>query len=351
MAKLHQIGTPAGTARAAGCRLWRRIADPAAPAPPAEAVARFAELVTAATAHALCGPCPELDPSSVTQARLLNRFRHGTGTLWLDRLAQAGLPALAIKGLATGPWLYPAPEDRAVSDADILVRRSDLGAVLDLFGAAGFAFRPLPTRSPWGFVGDASFQPLMAPDGGTNIDLHVEGDAWPFAVALPAADLLAQAVDAGGRRRPAPTHSLLLAASHAARDLFTVDAIKSVVDALLMLRRPADIDWAELSGRARAGHMQRPVSAFMALLGRLGADIGPALAAGIPAGRIGGNVFESVADAHLRLFADAGAPGPLARLRREWCLAAEPRVALRRDLKRLAGLVRPDPGLPPSRPR
>ncbi|MEC9346959.1 MAG: nucleotidyltransferase family protein [Pseudomonadota bacterium] len=348
MANLHQIGTPAATPLAEGLSLWRRIADPANPRPSGEAVAAFGRLVSAATAEAVLGPGPDLPPAMVGQTRLLNRFRHGTGRHWLGALRDAGIPAVALKGLATGAWLYPRAEDRAVSDADILVRRGDLGAALDLFRGAGFAFEALPTRSRWGFIGDASFQPLMAPDGGTNIDLHVEGDAWPFARALTVDEIFAEATTCGEISAPSPTHCLLLAASHTARDLFTVDSIKTVVDGLLMLRRPEEFNWRELAARARRGQMLRPVSSYLALLGRLGAGVEPAAKAGMPVARIGGAAFEAVVKAHLQLFPETTAPGALARLVREWRLAAEPGVALRRDLKRLTGLVRPDRGLPPG---
>ena len=324
MANLHQIGTPAETPRAEGMVLWRRIADPDRPRPSGEAVATFARLVSAATAEAVLGPGPDLPPAMVGQTRLLNRFRHGTGRHWLGALRDARIPAVALKGLATGAWLYPRAEDRAVSDADILVRRGDLGAALDLLRGAGFAFEPIPTRSRWGFIGDASFQPLLAPDGGTNIDLHVEGDAWPFARALTVEEIFADATTYAEIPAPSPTHCLLLAASHAARDLFTVDSIKTVVDGLLMLRRPAAIDWTELADRARRGQMLRPVGSYLALLGRLGATVEPAAVAGLPVARTGGAAFEAVVDAHLRLFPETTAPGAIARLVREWRLAAEP---------------------------
>ena len=66
----------------------------------------------------------------------------------------------------------------------------------------------------------------------------------------------------------------MLSASHAARDLFTADAAKTVIDGLLMFQRGERIDWSEIAGRARKGRMLRPVSVFVALLGRLGAEPG-----------------------------------------------------------------------------
>ena len=43
-------------------------------------------------------------------------------------------------------------------------------------------------QARWGFVSDASYVPFHSPDGVTNIDLHVEPDAWPLPLGLPADD-------------------------------------------------------------------------------------------------------------------------------------------------------------------
>ena len=167
-----------------GLDIWRRIAGAGTGTdgvsdPDPDLAAALADRVTAATVAAVL-PGAQLPDETVRQSQLLNRFRHAAGRRWYGAIADAGLPVLAIKGLASGAWLYPAPQDRGVSDADLLVRGEDLGAVIDLLEARGFAFATEPTRSRWGFVSEASFQPLLSPDGAVNIDLHVAGDAAPF---------------------------------------------------------------------------------------------------------------------------------------------------------------------------
>lgn len=332
-----------------GLDIWRRIAGPMPPTgrvsdSDPDLVAALADRVTAATLAAVL-PGTDLPDETIRQSRLLNRFRHAAGRQWYGAIADAGLPVLAIKGLASGAWLYAAPEDRGVSDADLLVRREDLGTVIDLLEARGFAFASEPTRSRWGFVSEASFQPLLSPDGAVNIDLHVAGDAAPFDTALPTADMLAAAQVRDGLTIPSPTHAFMLSASHAARDLFTADAAKTVVDGLLMFQHGDRIDWPEVAARARKGRMLRPVAVFVALLGRLGADVSRA-AGELPVDRVGGRFFERIVRDHCNMFPPSGVPGTGERLVRQWLLAAAPSVALQRDVRRIAGLIRPRSGLP-----
>lgn len=332
-----------------GLEIWRRIAGPMPPTGSVSGsdpglVAALADRVTAATVAAVL-PGTDLPDETVRQSRLLNRFRHAAGRQWYGAIVDAGLPVLAIKGLASGVWLYGAPQDRGVSDADLLVRREDLGAVIELLEARGFAFASEPTRSRWGFVSEASFQPLLSPDGAVNIDLHVAGDAAPFDAALPTADMLAAAQVRDGLNIPSPTHAFMLSASHAARDLFTADAAKTVIDGLLMLQRGEGIDWSEIAIRSRKGRMLRPVSVFVALLGRLGADVSQA-ADELPVGGIGGWFFERIVRDHCNMFPPSGIPGTGERLARQWLLGAAPSVALQRDLRRIAGLIRPHSGVP-----
>lgn len=316
-------------------------------------LAALASLISAAGVAALiAGADAVLGEPAVRQARLLNRFRRGQGERWVAALNTAGIDAIAMKGLASALSVWPDPDGRAVSDTDILVRPGDLGAALDLLRRNGFTVADMPTRGPWGFVGDASFQPLIGPEDGANIDLHVQGDAWPFVKALPAEEIIAAAVPCPVENvlLPAPTHRFLIAASHAAGDLFTADAIKSVVDGMLMLRSADRIDFAELHDRCRRAHLLRPVTVYCALLGRLGVDAGEAQAAGFPLASVGGAAFENVVDEHMRCFAGVEVPGPMAKLLREARLAAGWQVLAWRNWRRLSGLVSPRRGHPAGFP-
>lgn len=330
--------------------LWRCIAGHRADEPAdGAALRRLAEHVTPAMAAAAAGTTTGLDESALRSSRLLNRFRRHAALNALGLLGEGGIPALPLKGLASALWLYGNADDRAIGDADLLVRAGDLDRAIGALERAGFAFVLLPTRSRWGFIGDASFQPLRAADGSLHLDLHVEGDAWPFARALPAEAIFRAATEHAGVRLPNPTHCYLIAASHAARDLFAVEALKGVIDGLLMLREPGRIDWREVTERAAAGNMVRGVASFTALLGRLGAETAPARRAGLPVGRVDGPTFERVVAEHLALFRHGTALPTMTRLAREWRLGAAPAVALRRAGLRLGGLLRPDAGLPRRR--
>lgn len=314
----------------------------------ADRVTALAALISAATAAAIVPGAEALLPAGdIRQARLLNRFRRLQGEKWAAALTAAGIPNVALKGLASAHCLYPSADDRAVSDADILIRSPDLPAALDLLAGHGFAFAETPTRSPWGFVSDASFQPLIGRDG-ANIDLHVQGAPAPFEKAASAADILSasETTPVEGLRVPSPEHRFLIAAAHAASDLFGRDAIKSTVDGLLMLRAGGALDWPAIRRMAAAGGMMRPLNAFLALLGALGGDTGPAEAAGFRPAAVRGRVFERVVRDHRAMFEGCAEPSALTRLRREAFLAASWPVFARRNWRRLTGLLRPRKGLP-----
>lgn len=331
--------------------IWRAIAggqvDVAAMDP--DRLMALSSLISAAGVAALIlAAGTVLGEADVRQARLLNRFRRSQGERWVAALNEAGIDAIAMKGLASALTVWPDPDARAVSDADILVRPDDLRSAVELLQAEGFTLAEMPTRGPWGFVGDASFQPLIGPQDGANIDLHIQGDAWPFARALPAEDLIAGAVagPVDGVKLPSPTHRFLIAASHAAGDLFTADAIKSVVDGMLMLRSPDRVDFTELRDRCWRGHMMRPVTVYLTLLRRLGAETEAAEVAGFRVRSVNGSTFETVVRDHMQCFAGVEEPGALTKIIREARLCAEWRVLAWRNWRRLSGLVRPRRGDP-----
>ena len=145
-------------------------------------------------------------------------------------------------------------------------------------------------------------------------------------------------------------HMLLLAASHAARDLFAPHAVKSLLDAALLLRRhQSAFDWDRLTALARAGRSLRPLSVTLALLSALGLPLPtvPETLCRRPRG-LAGVEFGRLA-ASLQALPAAAEATPLQRLRLEWLLAAGPGVSLQRNLRRLRGLVRANPGLPATR--
>lgn len=323
--------------------------DASTPPGPDE-IARFAALTSPATAAALLVPAdgislPEpLTRANVETARKLNGFRRRLGEQWVRRIADAGFDVMVIKGGASAHMLYHRPEDRGLSDLDILIRPEDLTSVSRFLLRHDCRFAEVATRSPWGFVSDASFQPLITPDGAGNIDLHIHPDAWPLHRALTSADLFdrSQELD-NGLRLPHPDDHLLIMASHAARDLFGANAMKGIVDGLILVSRPdIPIDVTRVLTIARLGYCGRPVENFLRILQALGAGPIPGLPErGGPSGLIV-DAAQMIAD----LFPD-GTDLPFSvKLKREFGLAATLPVALFRLGKRALGLIKPASGVP-----
>ena len=344
----------------AGRRLWRHALavlqgrPPPGGLPPhdpalAAAARRFVAATSPALADHLLGPAAGCDAGAVRRSRLLNRFARVGGARWAARLADDGIETVALKGLALAPTIYPDADLRAMSDADLLVRRRDLAAAIRSLGRHGLRFVPPRARSRWGFVSDASFLPMVSADGGANVDLYVQPDAWPLYRGLDVEAVMRSArpveVDGISLLAPAEAHSLLVVASNAGRDLFGPTTVPKLLDAVLLAGRLTPAGLAEAAERAAAAGLAGPVSCLLALAGRLGARL-PALppALATPAGPIAGMEFERLIDDYAEVF--RAPPGPLVRLRREWLLAAGPTVSIRRNLRRLAGLVRPHTGLP-----
>jgi hypothetical protein len=277
----------------------------------------------------------------VTQSRLLNRFRRADGLRWARHAAEHGVQVVCLKGLAAAHLFYPDPDLRIMSDADLLVASADHGQLVSIYQTAGLRFYQAEARSPWGFLSDASLLPLTSADGASNIDLHVHPDAWPLHLGLSSADVFAAArriaTADGDIWVPSLTHMLLLSASHAARDLFGPSTAKSLIDAALLLRQSGgEVDWREFEARLHPGRVGKPVRAFLAMLQRLGADT-----RAVPKQlmQAGGAEFERAVADYANFFPnDANA---LARARREFLLCAEPGVAMRRNWRRLRGLLHP----------
>ena len=227
-----------------------------------------------------------------------------------------------------------------MADLDLLVTTKGLLPLVEWLHGEGFRFAPRSSRAPWGLIGDASYRPLLAADGVLDVDLHTEPDAWPLHQGLDAVAVLrasrACETEAGLIRVPSASHLLLLAASHAGRDLFATDTFKNLVDGLLLVTgRAGSLDWAEIEARAAAGRVRRPLALFRGLLSTLSGGQAP------------NTTVSNLAESFFR-FDPASRTldlGWAAKLRREWQVS-DPGVPLRRLGQRLRGLVRPWDGLP-----
>jgi hypothetical protein len=337
--------------------LWRCIARPGSVVDPAKvgaAGARFGEFVTPALAqHLLAGLERDLgrtllDRSLVRASRLAVRFARSQQLAWARVIAETGLDVVYIKGFAAAHSLYADPDVRIIGDLDMLVRPGDIGRLIDLLGRHGFRFAAASHRR-WGSIADASSAPYVSPDGLCNIDIHRHPDSFPAHLSLGTEIVFDASVRAMAGdipiRVPCREHALLLAATNAARDKFGPFSVRQTVDALVMLRDGPAPDWRRIDALAQQGGYLAPFGVFLALLVALGLSaerVPPRL--GTPPTGLRGREFARLVDAWLGLFpVDATF---WATLRRESLLCAEPSTGFRRNLARLAGLLKPRDGVP-----
>lgn len=178
----------------------------------------------------------------------------------LPLLASAGIPAMVLKGIPLGLAYYPAPGQRPMSDADILVDQHQGEAAMAVLEAAGWR----SGQPEW----QARRRSLMAVrhaveldrGSGAVVDLH-----WrPLHERLPAdaaRDLWARAIpiDVGGvaTLRPDATFLLMHVLLHGVRRNVKAP-LRWIPDALAVLARDGSrIDWDWLvttSRRARMRH-------------------------------------------------------------------------------------------------
>ena len=265
----------------------------------------------------------------------------------LHWLRDGQIDVIAMKGFAAALCDWPDPGHRVIGDLDLLVRRADLKAVVDLLWRRGFRFgSALKTR--WGFLPDASFVPFFSPDRLCNVDLHVEPDSYPLHMGLDGVAVFGAAITVDYRglaiRVPSAEHALLIAVSNLAKDKFPLTGARKLIDIARLLRRPR-LDWQEIEQRAHRARLGTALQTSLALLAALGGPIAcvPPRWTQRPRG------WRRAAWEELLQQWRAFAPTPhsaLQLLRREWMLAAAPPVALRLALRRLRGLWRPQTGLP-----
>jgi hypothetical protein len=317
-------------------------------------VERFAARCSAGSAAALLAPlepllgAPPVDPATAKSSMLLSRLMLASQGAALRRMTEAGLHPVVLKGLANAHLLYDPPAPRITGDLDVLLPRSEIGAAIDLFAPLGFRFGST-RRTRWGFVSDASYVPFYSPDGITDIDLHIEPDAWPLPRGLSGDDVRAGARELASPevtfRAPRDEHVLLICASNIAKDRFGWQALWKTIDAARLLMRcgPA-LDWDEIGTRAARARLTRPLDALIALLVTLGLPASR-LPRVPPAPRgLAGRTWRRVARDWQDVF-----PGELSGvdlLWRDLSLVQSPATFARFNWWRLKGMLRPQTGIP-----
>ena len=337
--------------------IWPAIADPERcplPRDMAEARAsadRLADLVSPALAQHLLAPVerrmgnPLVDPVRTIKGLLLNRFNRRAQVDCARRLNEAGIPIVYIKGFASAHTLYATPDARIAGDLDALVEKGDLLRAVTLLEAAGFRFRQ-EVKARWGFTATSSYVPFVSADGSCNLDLHTAPDSDPLDRVLTAAQVFAEArpmdVDGMVLCAPSPEHFLVIAVSNIAKDRFGFFAAKKIIDAGRLIGH-APLEWERsMSILARAGLANAALAVF-ALLSDLGFPGVPVEFAWRPHGAAGRE--------YARVLAETRALYPsvesaLGALRRERLLGGGWPVLVRRNARRLAGLIRPMDGVP-----
>lgn len=260
-------------------------------------------------------------------------------------LEKAGVPTVAIKGLATSITLYPRPYQRLLPDVDLLFREEDLPAVSHLLGSWRFVTLTgaVETRR-WGALTEASFAPVAPPDQAFLVDIHCHVDDAPASQGLTTEAVFARAgvveTGIGSVRVPAPEHAFCILALHAFRDFYEPRGLKSLFDAALLVRRHgAEMDWDEVERCARAGRFVKRVVFYRELLARLGAAELDAPFAGRKASLIERRLAGLVADNFRRL--DSFTMSDRRKLVFEAALLDSPLESLRWNIERLRGLVAP----------
>lgn len=338
--------------------LWPAIANPEHCPLPSDvgaarvAAGRLADVLSPALAQHLLGPLerrlgqPLVDPARATKGFLLHRFTRRAQVDCARRLHEAGFPVVYMKGFANAHTLYTTPDARIAGDLDALILESDLSRVVSLLKAAGFQFRDGDVSARWGFTATSSYVPFVSADGSCNLDLHTAPDSDPLDRVLTAAQVFAEArsiaIERMTLRVPSVDHSLVIAISNIVKDRFGLFAAKKIVDAGRLMEG-TQMEWRRVVEILHRAHLAKSARAALALLSDLGFQGVPDELAHVPRGGAGREYARILAETRALY---PGEESSFSILRREFLFGGGLPVALRRNSRRLAGLMRPSRGIP-----
>jgi hypothetical protein len=171
-------------------------------------------------------------------------------------LDAAGIPAIWLKGIALGQWLYPRPHLRDVADIDLLL--PDHATTL----RAAEVLAPLGYTLPNPHIaGNLVVHELLAWSERARLELDLHWDLSNgalFAGRLPWQVLAAEAIPlpglGAGARGLSPRHALLHACLHRAVNMLTgqQDRLRWLQDIHLLACALDEADWAGLVEAATA---------------------------------------------------------------------------------------------------
>ena len=183
----------------------------------------------------------------------------------LGDLARAGLDTMILKGAALLALYYPDPGLRPMSDLDVLVRTSQIGAAMALLCRSGWtAAVEAPTR-----VVPVSHALMFHDADGTRLDLHWHV-LWECCGPDADDELWAAAVPATVARAPTrvlcPADQLLHACAHGVA-WNPVPPLRWAADAMLVLRAAGPgLAWGRVAAQARRLQLVLPLRAALTFL-------------------------------------------------------------------------------------
>lgn len=195
--------------------------------------------------------------------------------------ANAGVPALAIKGPSVGAWLYGDPALREYCDFDFVVPEARARTVHALLTDLGYHCVEDPFRSPPLYGGASLRSATYTGPKGMNVDLRFD----PLRILWKSRGTRAELFNRWWERRlqidvngvqldtPGPEDQFMFFARHLQAHEYA--RAKWIVDILLLLRRcGADLDWQAIGREARAYGIQGGLYRTLEVLDRVyGAQI------------------------------------------------------------------------------
>jgi hypothetical protein len=172
-------------------------------------------------------------------------------------LGGAGIEAIVLKGPALAEY-YPDPALRPFTDLDLLVRRRDREAALEVLARLGYAHGSPGRSLAYELEHAAAVSLVASPDASRlPVDLHWECIAHPGgarATALAAEEIWSRAVPApawgAAARALAPEDLLVYLAAHLAIHHALAGALWRLDLALVLERHAATLDWDAVGARA-----------------------------------------------------------------------------------------------------
>ena len=233
----------------------------------------------------------------LTQSRLRAAASHAIGLEVLKRcartLAPHGIYVMPLKGLWLQSYVYERPDERAITDVDVIVPETAYRTAERALTAAGFEAR----------VSNVSEVALAAPDLPLPLDLHAQL-FMPGAFALPSRELFARAsgpVELEGARimLPDPLDALSHLVGHIVKSRAAPDDPMRTRDLTAVVQR-FGLRGGEIAARLHAAGMARAARYALSHVAHTDPVLAEALSA-LPRDPAGELIARACARAHTAL--------------------------------------------------